>query len=99
MGCPGRACKDQIDPVMTAMAIAAQKDRLVPQDGMAYLLDEIRRAGTIIAERALEQTSFVAAARMNRLSTYSISLRSSITAWCAFFRTGMAVQGPQDQAS
>jgi hypothetical protein len=97
MGCPSRAGKDQIDPVMTAMAIAPQEDRLVPQDGMAYLLDEIRRAGTIIAERALEQASFVAAARMSRVE--HMSLRSSITAWRAFFRTGMAVQGPQDQAS
>lgn len=32
---------------------------------MPYLLDQIRRAGAIVAEGGLEQASFVAAARMS----------------------------------
>jgi hypothetical protein len=93
MGCSDRACKDQIDPVMTAMAVSPQEDRLMSEDGMPYLLDQIRRAGAIVAEGGLEQASFVAAARMSWVEHVSISLRSSMSARCAFFRIGMAIRG------
>ena len=50
-------------------------------------------AGTIVAEGGLEQANFVAAARMSWVEHVSISLRSSMSARCAFFRIGMAIRG------